>query len=114
MLLMAHIKTIIFSMKMLFQGVKIVVDFVPNHTSDKHIWFQISKDPEHPLFKYYKDFYVWKDPIGFTSDGKPIPPNNWVRVNNCKNIYTGLFESYCVIIIITFALLLLQIEGSIS
>ncbi len=51
------------------------MDFVPNHSSNKHVWFQKSVAREDP----YTDFYVWKDPKGFDEDGKPIPPNNWVR-----------------------------------
>jgi len=56
-------------------GLKIVMDFVPNHSSNKHVWFEKSVAREDP----YTDFYVWKDPKGFDEDGKPIPPNNWVR-----------------------------------
>jgi alpha-glucosidase len=51
-------------------GLRIVVDLVPNHTSDQHPWFldaRSSRDAEH------RDFYVWRDPA---PDGGP--PNNWV------------------------------------
>lgn len=51
-------------------GIKVVVDLVPNHTSDQHEWFQASRsgrdDPK-------RDWYVWRDP---TDDGGA--PNNWV------------------------------------
>jgi glycosidase len=50
------------------------MDFVPNHSSDEHEWFQKSVQKVDP----YTDYYVWKDPKGFDADGKPIPPNNWV------------------------------------
>ena len=47
-----------------------LVDFVPNHTSDQHPWFEASRsskdDPK-------RDWYVWRDPA---ADGGP--PNNWV------------------------------------
>ena len=49
---------------------RVVIDLVPNHTSDRHPWFQDARsatDAEH------RDFYVWKDPA---PDGGP--PNNWV------------------------------------
>jgi alpha-glucosidase len=49
---------------------KIVVDIVPNHTSDQHAWFQdalTGRDARH------RDHYVWRDPA---PDGGP--PNNWV------------------------------------
>jgi hypothetical protein len=48
----------------------VVIDLVPNHTSDQHPWFRrrrSSRDAEH------RDFYVWRDPA---PDGGP--PNNWV------------------------------------
>ncbi|WP_370353295.1 alpha-amylase family glycosyl hydrolase [Kribbella sp. VKM Ac-2571] len=40
------------------RGIRIIVDFVPNHSSDQHPWFQESRrDPNGP----YGDFYVWSD-----------------------------------------------------
>ncbi len=44
------------------RGIRIVTDFVMNHTSDQHPWFQASRaEPDGP----YGDFYVWSD----TDDG---------------------------------------------
>jgi maltose alpha-D-glucosyltransferase/alpha-amylase len=40
------------------RGMRIIIDFVANHTSDQHPWFQASRtDPTGP----YGDFYVWAD-----------------------------------------------------
>lgn len=40
------------------RGIRIITDFVMNHTSDAHPWFQASRtDPTGP----YGDFYVWSD-----------------------------------------------------
>jgi maltose alpha-D-glucosyltransferase/alpha-amylase len=40
------------------RGMRVIVDFVMNHTSDAHPWFQESrKNPDGP----YGDFYVWSD-----------------------------------------------------
>ncbi|MBN9388001.1 MAG: DUF3459 domain-containing protein [Chloroflexi bacterium] len=52
------------------RGLKIIVDWVPNHTSNQHPWFLESKSSkDNPK----RDWYVWKDP---KPDGSP--PNNWV------------------------------------
>lgn len=49
--------------------IKIIMDFVANHTSDQCIWFQESrKSKDNP----YSDFYIWKEA---NSEGKE--PNNW-------------------------------------
>lgn len=57
-------------------GIKIVMDFVPNHSSDKHPWFIKSEKGE----KEYRNFYIWQDG---KEDGKP--PNNWVGNIKCYN-----------------------------
>jgi maltose alpha-D-glucosyltransferase/alpha-amylase len=43
------------------RGLKIVVELVPNHTSDQHPWFQASRDPNHPEHDHYRDYYVWSE-----------------------------------------------------
>jgi alpha-glucosidase len=51
-------------------GLRILVDFVPNHTSDQHPWFVESRASRH---NPRRDWYVWRDPApGGT------PPNNWL------------------------------------
>jgi alpha-glucosidase len=53
-------------------GLKVLVDFVPSHTSDQHAWFLESRqDRTNPK----ADWYVWADP---KPDG--CPPNNWLSV----------------------------------
>ena len=54
------------------RGLKIIIDFVPNHSSDQHPWFQNSRSARH---NPQRDWYVWADP---KSDGSP--PNNWLSV----------------------------------
>jgi len=40
------------------RGIRMIIDFVMNHTSDQHAWFQASRnDPDGP----FGDFYVWSD-----------------------------------------------------
>ncbi len=53
-------------------GMKVIVDWVPNHSSDQHPWFIESRSSRH---NPKRDWYVWKDPA---ADGSP--PNNWVSV----------------------------------
>jgi alpha-glucosidase len=54
------------------RGMGILLDLVPNHTSDRHPWFvQSCAEPGSK----YRDYYVWRDP---QPDGSP--PNNWRSV----------------------------------
>ena len=40
------------------RGLRVIIDLVINHTSDKHPWFQAARsDPESP----FRDYYVWSD-----------------------------------------------------
>ncbi|BES96501.1 alpha-glucosidase [Nesidiocoris tenuis] len=56
------------------RGINILLDMVPNHTSNQSQWFIDSIHRKNNK----DDWYVWKDPKGKDSNGKPIPPNNWV------------------------------------
>jgi alpha-glucosidase len=52
------------------RGLRLILDFVPNHTSDRHPWFVESRaSRDNPK----RDWYIWRD-------GKPdgSPPNNWI------------------------------------
>ena len=52
------------------RDMRLILDLVPNHTSDIHPWFlesRTSRDNPH------RDWYIWRDPA---PDGGP--PNNWV------------------------------------
>jgi alpha-glucosidase len=54
------------------QGIKLILDFVINHSSDKHSWFVQSRSSKtNP----YRDFYIWRDG---KADG--TPPNNWTSL----------------------------------
>ncbi|XP_067627246.1 maltase A3-like [Eurosta solidaginis] len=55
-------------------GVRIILDFVPNHSSDEHEWFKKSAAGD----KEYKDFYVWHP--GRMVNGTRQPPTNWMSV----------------------------------
>src|SRR5688500_13969415 len=41
------------------RGMKLVLDFVPNHTSEEHAWFQESR---HSRASSKRDWYIWRDP----------------------------------------------------
>jgi alpha-glucosidase len=53
---------------------KLVLDFVPNHSSDENEWFQKSVKRIEP----YTDFYVWHDGKIDEQTGIRVEPNNWV------------------------------------
>jgi len=52
------------------RGIRVVIDFVPNHTSDRHPWFLESRSQRSSA---KRDWYVWADPA---PDGGP--PNGWL------------------------------------
>ena len=54
------------------QGVNVMLDFVPNHTSNRHPWFLESRSSKE---NDKKDYYVWRDP---KPDGSE--PNNWLSI----------------------------------
>jgi alpha-glucosidase len=52
------------------RGIKVILDFVPNHTSDRHPWFVESRSSRsNPK----RDWYIYRDG---KADGSP--PNNWL------------------------------------
>jgi alpha-glucosidase len=51
-------------------NLKLILDLVPNHTSDRHPWFIESKASRNSS---KRDWYLWRDPA---ADGGP--PNNWL------------------------------------
>lgn len=51
------------------RNIRVILDFVPNHTSDEHEWFLESRSSrDNPK----RDWYIWRDA---KPDGSP--PNNW-------------------------------------
>ncbi|MFQ5812921.1 MAG: alpha-amylase family glycosyl hydrolase [Anaerolineae bacterium] len=52
-----------------WRDIKVILDYVPNHSSDQHPWFIESRSSrDNPR----RDWYIWRDP---RPDGSP--PNNW-------------------------------------
>ncbi len=52
------------------RNLKVIMDYVPNHTSDRHPWFIASRSSRH---NPKRDWYIWAD---LRPDGSP--PNNWL------------------------------------
>lgn len=54
------------------RGLKVIVDYIPNHSSDQHSWFLESRSScDNPK----RDWYIWADA---KADGSP--PNNWLSI----------------------------------
>lgn len=62
------------------KNLRVILDFVPNHTSNESEWFYWS-ERGHEI---YKDYYVWNSGIecaaGCDDTGGRRPPNNWLSV----------------------------------
>jgi alpha-glucosidase len=52
--------------------IRIIMDFVPNHTSDQHPWFLDSKSSRTAA---HRDWYIWRD-----GKAPGQPPNNWISI----------------------------------
>jgi len=53
-------------------GIRIILDFVLNHTSDQHPWFLDSRSSRSST---HRDWYIWRD-----GKAPNQPPNNWLSV----------------------------------
>ncbi|MEZ5933379.1 MAG: alpha-amylase family glycosyl hydrolase [Alphaproteobacteria bacterium] len=54
------------------RNIRLILDFVPNHTSDRHPWFLEARSSQ---VSAKRDWYIWRDPA--PGGG---PPNNWVSI----------------------------------
>lgn len=55
------------------KGLKVIIDFIPNHTSNEHEWFIKSENRE----RGFENFYVWHDGLPGAIGARTLPPNNW-------------------------------------
>ncbi|CAM5725232.1 Glucosamine kinase [Streptomyces fumanus] len=77
------------------RGMRVIIDFVMNHTSDQHPWFQESrKNPDGP----YGDYYVWADDDKQYQDARIIfvdtEASNWTYDPVRKQYYWHRFFSH--------------------
>ncbi|KAL2718411.1 maltase A3-like [Vespula squamosa] len=56
---------------------KVMLDIIPNHSSDEHQWFLSSIQNVKP----FNDYYIWANG-SIDEKGNKIPPNNWVSTYN--------------------------------
>jgi alpha-glucosidase len=62
------------------RGLRLILDFVPNHTSSRHPWFLESRDSSQSP---RRDWYYWRDPA--PGGG---PPNNWLSRFDGESAWT--------------------------
>ncbi|CAH0392994.1 unnamed protein product [Bemisia tabaci] len=60
------------------RGMKLLLDFVPNHSSDLCEWFQLSLKGVEP----YKDYYIYKD-------AKKVNDTHYTYPNNWRSLFSG-------------------------
>ena len=71
------------------RDIRVLIDLIPNHTSDQHPWFQTSRRRQAP----YEDFYVWSDDDARYQDARIIfldtETSNWPGMR-CGDSTTGI------------------------
>lgn len=56
-------------------NIKLILDFVPNHSSNEHEWFKLSEAGNAT----YADYYIWSNGT-LQPDGTRVPPTNWLSI----------------------------------
>ena len=68
-------------------GIRIILDLVVNHTSDKHPWFEEAKKSKESS---YHDYYIWKDKV-VNNWGSSFGGSTWEYVDEVGQYYLHLF-----------------------
>ncbi|XP_059151239.1 neutral and basic amino acid transport protein rBAT-like [Physella acuta] len=63
------------------RGMHITLDFIPNHTSQNHTWFQQSASSNFLHENPYRSYYIWSEGLG---QNRVMAPNNWTSVYQCS------------------------------
>nr|XP_006820238.1 PREDICTED: neutral and basic amino acid transport protein rBAT-like isoform X2 [Saccoglossus kowalevskii] len=68
------------------EGMRLIMEFIPNHSSDEHSWFEMSRQSAD---NQYSNYYVWE------SGSPDKPPNNWLsRFGNSAWTYEPLRKQW--------------------
>ena len=67
-------------------GLKLIIDIVPNHSSDEHVWFREALSS--PPGSAPRDRYLFRDGLGESGE---LPPNNWQSIFGGP-AWTRIFE----------------------
>jgi maltose alpha-D-glucosyltransferase/alpha-amylase len=77
------------------RGIRVIADFVMNHTSDRHPWFQAARSSRDSP---YRDFYVWRDEKPEEKPGDVVFPDqensNWAWDEESGQFYMHRFYSH--------------------
>jgi maltose alpha-D-glucosyltransferase/alpha-amylase len=77
------------------RGIRVIADFVMNHTSDQHPWFQSARESRDSP---YRDFYVWRDEKPDEKPGDVVFPDkensNWAWDKKARQWYLHRFYSH--------------------
>ncbi|MBE2314663.1 trehalose synthase [Solirubrobacter sp. CPCC 204708] len=77
------------------RGIRVIVDFVMNHTSDQHPWFQAARSSKDSP---YRDFYVWVDEKPPEKPGDLVFPDaetsNWTYDRKAGQYYQHRFYKH--------------------
>ena len=77
------------------RGIRVIADFVMNHTSDQHPWFQAARSsPDSP----FRDFYHWRDERPPEKPGSVVFPDvetsTWRYDQKARQYYQHTFYSH--------------------
>ena len=77
------------------RGIRVIADFVMNHTSNRHPWFQAARESRDSP---YRDFYVWRDEKPEEKPGDVVFPDketsNWAWDERAGQFYLHRFYSH--------------------
>jgi maltose alpha-D-glucosyltransferase/alpha-amylase len=75
-------------------GLRVIVDLVPQHTSDEHAWFQ---EARHDRNSPYRDYYVWADepePTGVEPVFPDVEDGVWTWDDEAQQFYRHTFYGF--------------------